>query len=54
MSKSTDTAGNEAILNEENKDTMFRLPIIQHIHDEVRIYILIVIKSRTKHFLRLN
>ena len=33
-----DTAGLKAILSEENKNDMFRLPLLHHASDEVRFF----------------
>ena len=36
MNSANDTAGLRATLNEENKNDMFRLPLLHHASDEVR------------------
>lgn len=38
MNTENDTAGLKAVLNEENKNDMFRLPLLHHASDEVREY----------------
>lgn len=35
MNTENDTAGHKAILSEENKNDMFRLPLLHHASDEV-------------------
>jgi hypothetical protein len=39
MHTANDTAGLKATLNEENKNDMFRLPLLHHASDEVKFFL---------------
>jgi hypothetical protein len=39
MHTANDTAGLKATLNEENKNDMFRLPLLHHASDEVKSFL---------------
>jgi hypothetical protein len=39
MNTANDTAGLKATLNEENKNDMFRLPLLHHASDEVNSFL---------------
>jgi hypothetical protein len=45
MNTENDTAGLKATLNEENKNDMFRLPLLHHASDEVEIFFLFLNKK---------
>jgi len=46
MNTENDTAGLKATLNEENKNDMFRLPLLHHASDEVRFLLFFLFRNK--------